>query len=460
MSPLDDELRTLLHGRAARVRPAPDPLAGVERRAGRIRRRRRATAVATGMAVLAALAVGVPALVTGQQRPAVLVPADPAGPDGPDAPDERPPSAAPTQPAAGPALDPQRPWDYRGDRSLAAGATLERVVTAWRDRHPGARVTPLYGHVYEPSGQPELAFVSRGPDGDRWGVAAAGPGAVQVLADKPLPRGTTALLAALPGDEGPRLLVLAAPGTGDILYAADGRAFAPIGAGLPGVGTVPLGGDTSADVVRVLDGDGDLDHPVFEGPAPDFTGSRTAPPVESPPAEVSSAPALAAGLAFDPAAPWAYRGAAPDGTGDIVSADRKAYVTAYGEEAALQDTVLYAAHLSATTDVAVVLHRGRGADRVSFTANSRGVTQQRAYEPARGEDILSAYLPLDPRRGLLVAVASDRAGNLVLQTGDRAEAGGSRTAGIWDWAPGADPQARLAAFAAGDAEPYASQPAT
>jgi hypothetical protein len=169
---------------------------------------------------------------------------------------------------------------------------------------------------------------------------------------------------------------------------------------------------------------------------------------------------LAARYAFEPASPWRYRGATQDGTGDITSADRKQFMTDHGETPGETDTPLYVAHLSATTDVAVALHTRADGAWVSFTTHSGTTTHQVAYQPADGEDILSAYVPLDATHGLLIGVASDQAANLVLQTGDRAEVGGSRTAGIWDWTPTADPQARLAVFATGDAEPYSSQPAT
>ena len=65
MSPIDDELRSLLHSRAAEVAPAPDPLHGISSRARGIRRRRAGTAAAGAAAVVVAIAVGVPLLVSG-----------------------------------------------------------------------------------------------------------------------------------------------------------------------------------------------------------------------------------------------------------------------------------------------------------------------------------------------------------------------------------------------------------
>jgi hypothetical protein len=89
-------------------------------------------------------------------------------------------------------------------------------------------------------------------------------------------------MAVLAGVEAPRLLVVAAPTTGQIEYAKDGRSFVPldgVASDIPGVAYAPLGGDTSHDAVRVLDGNGDADHPVFLGPAPDAEPSSTATPV-------------------------------------------------------------------------------------------------------------------------------------------------------------------------------------
>ena len=448
MSPIDDELRSLLHARADVLAPAADPLGGIERRARRMRRNRVAASVAGAALAVSAIAVAVPLLRPGTDSGATQL-----ATHGPSA----QPSPPSTSTAVAGALDPLHPWPYRGDPALIAGSELVTLRAEWATGNPGTTLTPLFGQVYEPSGQTEIAFVAAGTS-DRWGVARSSEAGWEFSIRSLPPGPVTALMMPLPGDEVPRLLILAAPSTGDISYAADGTSYKSVAMVRPGVAFQPLEGDTSSDRVRVLDGNGDLDHPVFEGSAPEFPPNPSPSPNASP-TEVTSAPVLAARYAFDPARPWAYRGAQQDGTGDITSADRKQFVTDHGETASRQETPLYVAHLSATTDVAVVLHRGSDGDWVSFTAHSGTATHQVAYEPSSGEDILSAYVPLDAQHGLLIAVVSDQAGNAVLQTGDRAEVGGSRTAGIWDWTPTADPQARLAAFAKGDIEPYASQPA-
>lgn len=456
MSPIDDELRNVLHRRADALAPSPDPLVGVERRARAMRRNRVAAAVAGTALAVAAVAFAVPTLLP-----------DRDGTVQPGTSQSAVPSASPTTSFGPSSLDPAHPWAYRGDPAVLANGNLDTLRRDWAAKHPGSTVSPLFGQVYEPSKKPEIVFVSHAADGDRWGVATSSESGIEFLVDEQLEPGATVLMAALPGDEVRRLLILAAPTTGQISYAADGSTWRDYPGVDAGVAFVPLEGDTSHAMVRVLDGDGDLDHPVFQGPIPADAGSGSTPsavPSPSPavkqPAEVTSAPTLAARYAFDPARPWAYRGAAVDGTGDITSADRKEFMTRHPESPGEQDTTLYAAHLSATTDVAVALHTRSDGAWVSFTAHDGSGTHQVAYQPTSGEDILSAYVPLDSKHGLLIGVASDQAANLVLQTGSRAEVGGSRTAGIWDWTPTADPQARLAAFAKGDIEPYSSQPAS
>lgn len=453
MSPIDDELRSLLHTRADALSPAPDPLAGIERRADRMRRNRMGASVAGAALAVAAIAVAVPSLVPerGDDSSQVAVSTEPS----PVAPSASTPAVVPG------ALDPAHPWGYRGEAKLGTGSLLTSLRAEWAARHPGTTLTPLYGEIFESSQQPQIAFVSTGGGADRWGVATSSAAGWTFLQDAVLAPATTVLMAALPADEVPRLLVIASPSVGAVLYAADGFDFHEIHAPGPtaGVAYAPLEGDTSSDMVRVLDGDGDLSHPLFLGPAPDYTPPAP-PPSARQPDETSAAPALAARYAFDPATPWAYRGAKQDGTGDILSADRKHFATYHGGDQGQKDTALYLVHLSSTTDVAVVLHARSDGSWVSFTARQGTTTTQVAYQAAAAEDILSAYVPLDGQHGLLVGVASDQAANLVLQTGSRAEVGGSRTAGVWDWAPHADPQARLAVFATGDAEPYSSQPAT
>lgn len=273
MSPIDDELRLLLRSRAAAVLPASDPLLGIERRARTIRRNRVTASVAGAALAVAAIAVAVPALVPDRDARPSLVGATPSPSLEPSP--SLAPSAAATPALAGP-LDPTHPWPYRGDRSLLADtASLQQE---WAAVHPGSTLTPLYGEVYESSKRPQITFVSTG-GGDRWGVATSSDAGWTFLHDEGLAAGTKVLMAALPADEVPRLLVVAAPATAQLEYAAHGTDWKPLTDVQPGIAYTPLQGDTSADQVRGLDGNGDIDHPLFIGPAPDFAGPTSSPSV-------------------------------------------------------------------------------------------------------------------------------------------------------------------------------------
>jgi len=73
MTPLDDELRRTLDARASRLVPPSDPLAGIERRARGIQRRRQALAGGGAAAVVLAVAVAVPlAMRSDTDRPQIV----------------------------------------------------------------------------------------------------------------------------------------------------------------------------------------------------------------------------------------------------------------------------------------------------------------------------------------------------------------------------------------------------
>jgi hypothetical protein len=261
-APLDDELRSLLHTRADAVTPAPDPLSGIERRASRMRRNRVAASVAGSALVVAAVAIAVPTLTADRDgKGAVFATSPPSASAQP---------SSTTARAYGPnELDPAHPWAYRGDANVLGNGNLDTLKREWATKHSGAPLAALYGHVYEPSQQAEIVFVSHVTGDERWGVATTSESGIVFLVDEPLPSPSTVLMAALPGDEVPRLLVVTAPSTGDISYAKDGSTFRSLADVEQGVVFLPLEGDTSHDLLRVLDGNGDLDRPVFLGPAPD-----------------------------------------------------------------------------------------------------------------------------------------------------------------------------------------------
>ena len=252
MSPIDDELRTALQRRATSVAPSPDPLAGIERRAGRMRRNRLAASVAGSVLAVAAVATAVPLL---------------SGPTTPDAPPVAltPPSAVPSAvPSAPPAtspyvLDPAAPWAYRGTPVEELGQGFVATVTqdyAARFPDAGVALTPLWGQLYEPSGQAELVFLAEVEDEARWGLVTSGESGSELLVDEPLPEPAVALAAALPGDEVARLVVVAAP-TAGMQYGPDGASgLADLAELAPGVGTTALEGDPQGATYRVLDPSG------------------------------------------------------------------------------------------------------------------------------------------------------------------------------------------------------------
>lgn len=240
MSPLDDQLRNALHGRADTLPPSPDPLAGIEARARGIRRRRVAAAVAGAALAVTAVAVVVPSLVTGSTgvKPGPLA------------------SPGPSSSSEG-VLDPAHPWAFRG-RTLP-GAVLAAFVHDWQAKHAGSELTPLFGQIYEPAQRWEIAFVARdGASGDRYGYATqSDPGSVFDV-DEALGAGTRSLAFALPGDELPRLLVVAAPDAQEIGYSGNGtQPWTPMNTVADGVAVHPLDGDQSKDSYQVVSAAGD-----------------------------------------------------------------------------------------------------------------------------------------------------------------------------------------------------------
>ncbi|TAL25866.1 MAG: hypothetical protein EPN99_01025, partial [Frankiales bacterium] len=259
MTPIDDELRAALQGRASALTPSPDPLAGIERRAQRIRRTRIGAAVAASALAVSAIAVAVPVLQD-------------ATSSGPDVPPFATAPASPTPAAASPfALNPLDPWMYRGaDLDLLGPGTLKTIETDLGVNYGAASVelTPLFGQVWEPSGKFELFFLADvemrdGVSQYFWGISEtpndAGP---EFLLVEQLDEPAMALAAALPGDEGGRLLAVADPGVGGINYSPDGtpEAVSAMQELFPGVATVFIGAGSATDLLSVVDPSGQEIH--------------------------------------------------------------------------------------------------------------------------------------------------------------------------------------------------------
>jgi hypothetical protein len=394
MSPLDDELRSVLHAHAGTVTPSPDPLAGVERRAHRMRRNRAAAAAGVTALAVAAVAFAVPALVPGRDHDSVRFATTPPSV-----------SASPSTPAAGPdRLDPQHPWAFRGDSLALGNGVLDAVRSAWATRHPGSTLSPLFGQVYEPAARPEVVFVSHADGGDRWGVATTRAGGATLLADEPLPADPTVLMAALPGDEVPRLLVVAGPDTGDMSYALDGLSFHTRVGPVPGVTFIPLEGDTSHDAVRVLSGQGNAAPPVFEGPAPDAPPSAQRP---------TGQPANAL--------QWAPRGTTPS----AALMDQATSAFAQAAQVARADVtakVLYAGITKDGWDYVLfqAWAAGQPARLAGFQSSSTGGTP--FYGPVIGKEppLLAYVATLASGRDLLVLVPQPGVGRVLYATSSTA----------------------------------------
>ena len=403
---LDDELRAVLHGRATAVPPSPDPLAGIERRASRIRRNRVAASVAGSVLAVAAIASAVPLLQSMTSAPPPDAPtvasADPTAPPIPE-----PTAVVTTSPYA---LDPERPWPYRGaPREQLGTGTVETIAREYAVRHrvpeSSVELAPLYGQIYEPSGQAELVFLATVDGAARWGVAQSSEAGPEFLVDEALPSPALALPAALPGDEGVgRLIVVAAPGVGDIQYGSDDASeYAPMFDLADGVAITPLEGDPETDLYRVLDPDG---QEVVSGPAPDVAGAGSAPHegpgTEEPPVPGDEVPAPAN------AVDWPTRGG--------VSADlyEQALIDFSRAAGVSRDEVgsrlLYAGQRG--DHVVLFLQGWYGSDARSFawSYDTRDGTTEQVLQDvtAPGPAVLAAQL-----RELLVVVPEPRAGQVL-----------------------------------------------
>lgn len=135
MTPMDADLRSVLHQHADQVAPPADLFAAAQRRAGHIRRRRYAAASGAAAVVLGAVAIAVPLSLADHDRSSVT-PVTPATTRAAaPTPSTSPPSSPPASPAASTAARPAA-WAFRGDRAIA---TRERSALP-----PGGMVTALF----------------------------------------------------------------------------------------------------------------------------------------------------------------------------------------------------------------------------------------------------------------------------------------------------------------------------
>jgi hypothetical protein len=450
MSPIDDELRAALKGRAQVVSPTPDPLAGIEQRAKRIQRNRIGAAVAGSVLAVALVAAVVPAVqsvtATGDDVPRVA---------------SAQPTTAPA-PATSPyALDPENPWDYRGeDLELLGPGTLDTIESEFGVRH-GARsveLTPLFGQLYEPSQRFTLFFLADVEMADGvhqyfWGVSEtptdAGP---EFVVDEPLAEPAMALAAGLEGDEVGRLVVVADPAVDEIAYFEDKtESFRTMTALADGVGIIALTGDPDSDRYRVsVEGE-----EIHRAPAPDVAAPEQPDPVD----EGAGAPVDTGPYGFDVAQPWRFRGASDPaelvGTADRLLAER------HGE--GWRGQALYAADSDAGVQLVVRLHTKQGEPPLVSTTWQRGdqAAEQTDQVVAPGQLLIQASVPIaaDDESRLLVALASPEAGGIVLTGagGNRPDGIGDPGVGLWSVTTGESGTVRL--YTDGDGVEYHAEPA-
>jgi hypothetical protein len=259
MTPIDDELRTSLHRRADALAPPADPLAGIERRAGRIRRRRVATAVAgTGLVVAVAVPVAIGQLQNssssgrfagGGQR-------------------TTPPTTQPTTPTSPPQNLVNWPARSRLDSVTAEAGLVAAVTRQWTAKH-GVESTSDNLWMANLPGGGAAGIWQFWELGSRTAYTVVGQrladGLTFIVLDQVTPKGVREISSVLQGGAFPHVVVLGPPTTGQIRYAADGRRFRPVERLQGFVGTDgwavfdrtgPAIGQQQPDLVEVLDGDG------------------------------------------------------------------------------------------------------------------------------------------------------------------------------------------------------------
>lgn len=444
MTPIDDELRAALHGRAAGLTPAPDPLAGIERRAKQIQRNRIAAAVAGSALAVAAVAAVVPALQSA------------GAPTGP-----RPPTLASAEPTLVPApvsyaLDPTDPWAFRGvEVDEGTRATIQRDY-ATRVQGAEVLVTPLFAQVWEPSQQLEVVFLAEVDGAYRWGVAAATESGPEFRWDAQLTPRSTSLAAALPGDEVGRLLVVASPDAVAIDYAPqDASGYAAMGELERGVATVALDGDPVSDAYRVTLPAGSV---IDE--APDLPGAE-APVTDDRPGTDTPLTPDAAGYGLDLADPWDYRGPMELTTPELPREDEALFTAKHG--GGWTTRPLYAAQSDAGVSLLVVLHTKDGEAALVSTTWQRGdrAAEQSDQVVDPGQLLIQSLVPtdLDDGSSLVVALASPTAGGIVLETPSDDRPDGITDPGVGLWAVDAGDTGTILLFTEGDGLEYYAEPA-
>jgi hypothetical protein len=259
MSPLDDELRRAMHRRADHLAPAPDPLAGIETRARRMKRRQVSTAIAGAALAVAAIAAAVPVLTSGSGRSTVQVAAStaPPTPSATALPTEADPINLLAWPARGSAAPPADVDAVKKGFADALGGTEEqaRFRLLFSTTQSGLTVTVgqawLAGQIAY-----EVSYATGGANGPELFVGG------KISMQTPI---LTFVAAGAAGSTKDLLVLVPAPYVGQVSYSPDATTtFSPVSAP-DGVGFVQRDPRAMQDRIEVLDGDGNLDKPLYRG---------------------------------------------------------------------------------------------------------------------------------------------------------------------------------------------------
>jgi hypothetical protein len=198
-----------------------------------------------------------------------------------------------------------------------------------------------------------------------------------------------------------------------------------------GVAGIALDGDPTTDSYRVLDR---AQQELHRAPAPDLPQADQ--PVDDGAGTVSEQEAAA--YAFDPDQPWPFRGL-PEVEGNLVVDDERLFYETQPARRAISWATqpLYYGKSDAGMHYLFMLHTAEGQEPVVTTTSQRGdrAAEQTEQGVEPGQKLLQAIVPTDLDDGsvMLVALASPKAGGIVLEQpgSDRPDGVGHPGVGLW-----------------------------
>jgi hypothetical protein len=255
MSPLDEHLKATLTHRAEDVDAAGNGFASVERQARSLHRRRVAWATGATAVVIAGGVVGGLALTASSNDSLRVQPGDDGNGTLPPTSTTTPsPSPVTTATATGQWLS----WPYRTGDGADALAPSRELHPLWAGQVDDDGTSIVIGQQANDDGTMHSRAWVFPPGGD--------PTAYQ-LDGVTINDADTHEVSFLFGD-GPCLVVVGEPGTGQVEVSVDRTTYEPLET-VDGVAATCRMGPPDAPSprwIRVLDGDGDLDQPIYEGP--------------------------------------------------------------------------------------------------------------------------------------------------------------------------------------------------